>query len=72
MAGWQQSIRRPPRPKDDDRDDVDEHCDNNDDDDEDDNHRRAVETNAGESDWANCYLALFTKKTIQYVVAAMV
>ena len=81
MTGWQRSIRRPPLPKDDDRNDVDKDRDddddddnNNDDDDGNDNddHRGAVETIAGESDGANCYLALFSNTTIWYVVAAMV
>ena len=63
MAGWQRFIRRPPCPEDDDDD-----CD----DDDDDNHRGAVETNAGESDGADCYLSLFANITIWCVVAAMV
>ena len=65
-------MRRPPHPQYDDRDDrsdVDEHC--NDDDDNDD-HRGSVETNAGERDGADCYLAPFDNTTIRYVVAAMV
>ena len=70
MASWQRSIRRPPCPKDDYRDDVDEHRDENENDG--DNHRGAVETNEGESDGADCYLALFANTTIRYVVAAMV
>ena len=52
MAEWQRSIRRPPRPQDDDVDDVDEHRNDNDGDDNND-HRGAVETNTGESDGAN-------------------
>ena len=72
MAGWQRYTRRTPRPQEDDRDNVDEDC--NDDDDEDDNndHRRAVETNAGKSDGAECYLSPFDNTTIWYVVAAIV
>ena len=57
-------MRRPPRPQDDDRDD--NNGDNNDD------HRRAVETNTGESDGADCYLSLFDNTMIRYVVVAMV
>ena len=72
VAGWHHSIRRPPRPEDDDRNDVNEHCDDNDDDNDDDDHGGAVETNEGESDRADCYLALFANTTIWYVVAAMV
>ena len=64
-------MRRPPRPQEDDRNNVDEHRDDEDGDDNEDN-RGAVETNAGESDGANCYLALFDNTTIRYVVAAMV
>ena len=59
-----------PHPKNDDRNNVDEHRD--DDDDDNDDHIGAVETNAGESDGAYCYLTLFAKTTIRYVVAAMV
>ena len=55
MAGWQRSIRRTSCPKDDDRKDVDKHRE---DDDDDDDHQGVVETIAGESDGANCYLAL--------------
>ena len=62
---------RPSCPKDYDRDDVDEHR-NDDDDNDDEDHHGAVETNARESDRADCYLALFANTTIQYVVAAMV
>ena len=79
VARWQRSIRRRRRPEDDDRNDVDKHHNNDDDDDDDDNdddddddHRGAVETIAGESDGADCYLALFDNTTIRYVVAAMV
>ena len=64
-------MRRPPRPQDDNRDDVDEHRDGKNGDNNDD-HRGAVETNAGERDRANCYLALFNNTTIWHVVAAMV
>ena len=32
----------------------------------------AVETIAGESDWADCYLGLFAYRTFRYVVAVMV
>ena len=64
-------MRRPLRPQDDDRDDVDKHRDDNDGD-NDDNHYSVVETNAGDSDGANCNLAPFENTTIQYVVAAMV
>ena len=71
MAGWQRSIRRPPRPKDNNRDNVNEHRDDNDKDDNDD-HRKAVETNAGKSDGDECYLALFANTRIRYVVSAMV
>ena len=63
MAGWQRSTRRPP-----DHDNVDKHYD----DDDNDDHRGAAETNAGESDGANCYLAPFKNTTIWYVVTAMV
>ena len=69
MTGLQRSIRRPPRPKDDNCDDVDEHRDDNDDNKD---HRGAAETNAEESNGADCYLALFSNTTIRYVVAAMV
>ena len=31
----------------------------------------AVETIAGESDEADCYLAMFSNRTFQYVVAVM-
>ena len=62
-------MRRPPRPQDDDRHNVDEHCD---DDDNDDEHRGVVETNAGESNRANCCLALLANTTILYVAAALV
>ena len=60
-----------PAPQDDNCDDVNGHRDddggiNNDD------HCRAVETNAGESDRANCYLVPFDNTTIRYVVAACV
>ena len=58
-----------PGPKDDDRDNVDKHQD---DDDDDDDHSGVVETNAGESNGANCYLVLFANTAIRYVVAAMV
>ena len=68
MAGWQRSIRRPPHPQDDDRDVVDKNRDDDDGDDNDD-HRGAVEINAGESDGADCYLALFANRTFRYVVA---
>ena len=71
MVGQQRSTRRPPRPQDDNRNDVDEQR-NNDNSDYNDDHRGAVETNSGESDGANCYLALFDNTTIQYVVVAMV
>ena len=54
MEGWQQSTRRPPRPKYNDFGDVDKHRDDNDGDDDDD-HCGAVETNAGESDGADEY-----------------
>ena len=64
MAGWQRSIRRPPRPKDNNR--------NNNEDDNDDNHRGEVETNAREGEESNCYLAPFHNTIIQYVVAAIV
>ena len=37
-----------------------------------DDHRGAAETNAGESNGDDCYLALFTNTTIRYVVTAMV
>ena len=70
VAGWQRSIRMPPCPEDNDRNNVDEHRD--DDDDDNDDHRRAVETNARESDGSDCYLALFANKMIRYLVAAMV
>ena len=59
-------MRRPPRPQDNNRDDVEKHRD------DDDNHRKAVETNAGERDGANCYLEPVDNTTIWYVVAAMV
>ena len=51
---WQRSMRRPPRPQDNERDDVDEHRNDKDDDDgdDDDDHLGAVETNAGESNGA--------------------
>ena len=71
MAGWQRSTRRPPRPQDYDGDDVDEHRDENDGNDDDD-HYGAVETNAGEIDGADCYLAPFDNTMILYVVVAMV
>ena len=60
-------MRRPPFPQDDD-------CDNDDDDDDDDDdeHRRAVETNTGESNRDDCYLEPFDNTTIRFVVAAMV
>ena len=61
-------MKRPPRPQDDDIGDVDEHRG----DDNGDGHCGAVETNAGESDGADCYLVLFNNTTIRYVVAAMV
>ena len=64
-------MRRPPCPEDDDRGDVEEHCNDNDGDDDYD-HRGSVETNAGKSDWADCYLGPFDNTTIRYVVAAMV
>ena len=64
-------MRRPPCPQDDDRDDVDEHR-NNDNGNDDDDHRGTVETNAGESNRADCYLSPFDNTTIWYVVAAMV
>ena len=57
VTGWQWSIRRPPSPKDNDRKEVDKHRDD-DDDDNDDEHREAMETITGESDRADCYLAL--------------
>ena len=65
MSGWKRSIRRPPCPQDNDRDDVDKHRGN-------DNQRGAVETNVGESDGADCYLAPFDSTMIWYVVSAMV
>ena len=71
MAGWQRSIRRPPRPQDNDRGNVDEHR-NDDNGDDDNDHQGAVETNVGESNGANCFLAPFDNTTIQYVVEAMV
>ena len=71
VVGWKRSIRRPPFSQYNDRNDVDEHRNNNSGNDNDD-HRRAVETNAGESDGADCYLAPFKNTTIWYVVAAMV
>ena len=64
-------MRRPSRPQDDNRDDVNGHRDDDGGGDNDDHHG-AVETNAGESDRANCYLAPFNNTTIRYVVAAMV
>ena len=62
-------MKRPPCPQDEDRDNVDKQCD---DDNKDDDHCGAVETNAGESDGDNCYLAPFDNTTIWYVVATMV
>ena len=47
-------MSRTPRPQDNDREDVDEHRDDDDGSDDDD-HRRAVETNAEESDGDNEY-----------------
>ena len=44
--------------------------DNNNEDDDD--HRKAVETNAGESNGADCYLEPFDNTMIQYLMAAMV
>ena len=64
-------MRRPHGPQDDNRDDVDEHRDDDGGNDHED-HRRELETNAGESDRAECYLAPFDNTTIRYVVAAMV
>ena len=64
-------MRRPPCPQDNDRDSFDEHCDNDDGDDDED-HRGAVETNTGERDGTDCYLATFDNTTIRYVVVAMV
>ena len=64
-------MRRPPGPQDEDHDDVDKHCNNNNSDDNDD-HLGAAETNAGERDGTDCYLAPFDKTTIWYVVVAMV
>ena len=63
-------MRRPPRPQDGDRNDVDKHRD--DDSHNNDDHRGAVETNAGESHGADCYLELFDNTTIWYVMALMV
>ena len=57
--------------KDDDRNDVDKYRDDDDDNDND-NHRGAVETIAGESDGDDCYLALFSNRTIRYAVAVIV
>ena len=62
---------RPPRPQDDNRDNVDEHRDD-DGGDDDDNHCGAVETNAGESNGDNCYLAPFDNTEMGCVEAAMV
>ena len=59
-------MMRPPRPQNDDCNDVDKHRN------DDDGHYGEVETNAGDSDGANCYLAPFDNTTIRYVVAAMV
>ena len=64
-------MRRPPCPQDDDRGDVDKHR-KDDDGDNSYDHHGAVEMNAGESNRANFYLALFGNTTIQYVVAAIV
>ena len=64
-------MRRPPCPQDDNRNDVNGHRDDNGGGDNDD-HNGAVETNSGESDRANCYLAPFDNTTIRYVVVAMV
>ena len=61
----------PPRLQDNDRNDVDKHRDEDNSDDNDD-YYRAVETNARESEGADCYLAPFNNKTIRYAVAAMV
>ena len=60
VTGRQRSIRRPPCPEDDNRNDIDEHRDNDNDDNDD--HCGAVETIAGESDGAKCYLALGGRK----------
>ena len=65
VAGWHRSIRRPPRPEDDDRNNIDKHRDNGD-------HYGAVEKNTGESNRADCYPIPFANTTIWYVVAAMV
>ena len=64
-------MRRHPLPQDDYCNNFDEHQDD-DTGDKDEDHRGAVETNAGESDRADCYLAPFDNTTIWYVVAAMV
>ena len=64
-------MKRPPRPQDENRNDVGKHRDNDNGDDNGD-HRRAVEMNVLESDWADCYLAPFNNTTIRYVLAAMV
>ena len=72
VAGWQCSIRRPPSPQANNCDDSDKHFNNGDNGNDNDNHRGAVETNTGESNEANFYLALLDNTTIRYVVAAMV
>ena len=73
VAGWQRSIRRPPRPEDDNCNNVNENRNgDDDDDDDDDDHRGAVETIVVESNGADCYLELFANRMIQYVVAVMV
>ena len=65
-------MRRPSCPQDDDRDDVNKHHNNGNNGEDNGNHCGAVETNAGEIDGDDCYLAPLKNITIQYVVAAMV
>ena len=64
-------MRRPPLPQDNNHHDIYEHRDGDDGDDDDD-HRGSVETNAGERDRADCYLAPFDNTKIWYVVVEMV
>ena len=55
-------MRRTSFPHDDDRDDVNEHRKNGNDGKDNDNHCGAVETNAGDIDGADCYLAPLNNK----------